>query len=129
MDLNEVNEPTSSNNWKTVNDLFEQLFGPNSNLTNKTNAPESSTFSSTSTHNFQPSYTMLNNPDPAQHLQEGTKISYLTYEDTIDEFHLLNSEGRQTLITQSSETSDNRERYQAVSQPFHIPHQELLKTG
>ena len=126
MDSNEDNEPTSSNNWKTVNDLFEQLFGPDSNLTNKINAPERTTFSSTSTHNFQPSYTMLNNPDAALHLQEGTKISYLTYEDTIGEFHQLNSDGRQTPSTRSL---DNRERYQAVSQPFHIPHQELLKTG
>ena len=69
---------------------------------------------------------MLNNPDPALHLQEGTKISYLTYEDTIGEFHQLNSDGRQTPSTRSL---DNRERYQAVSQPFHIPHQELLKTS
>ena len=129
MDSNEYNEPTSSNNWKTVNDLFEQLFGPDSNLSNKTNAPERTTFSSTSTHDFKPSYTMLNNHDPAQHLQEGAKISYLTYEDTIDEFHMLNSEGRHALSTQSSETSYNGERYQAVSQPFHIPHHELLKTG
>ena len=129
MDSNEYNEPTSSNNWKTVNDLFEQLFGPDSNLSNKTNAPERTTFSSTSTHDFKPSYTMLNNHDPAQHLQEGTKISYLTYEDTIDEFHMLNSEGRHALSTRSSETSYNGERYQAVSQPFHIPHHELLKTG
>ena len=61
MDYNPDIEPSSSNNWETVNALFEQVFGPDPNLSKKTNATERTTVSLTSDHNSQPSYTLLNN--------------------------------------------------------------------
>ena len=129
MDYNADIEPSSSNNWKTVNALFEQVFGPDPNLSNKTNATERTTVSLTSSHNSQPSYAILNNLDPGQPLHEETKISYVTYEDAIDELHLPNSGTSQTPVTQSSERCENIMRYQAVSSPFNIPHRDLLKIG
>ena len=122
-------EPSSSNNWKTVNALFEQVFGPDPDLSNKTNATEVTTVSLTSDHNSRPSYALLNNLDPCQPLNEETKISCVTYKDAIDELHLPISDTSQTPDTQSSETCDNIMRYQAISPPFHIPNLDLPKIG
>ena len=42
MNSNEILESTSTNNWKTVTDLFEQVFGPESELNeNENNSHES----------------------------------------------------------------------------------------
>ena len=143
MDSNESLESTSITNWKTVTDLFEQVFGPDSESNeNETNSHENDS-SSLGNKNASTSYVTLNTSN--QHLDILPQVSFHTDQHTIDEFQQHSSDLHRPSTSiydlshrnvqlmldnaQSSQPIEKTVRCQAVSQPFLIPHRELLRTG
>ena len=82
MDSNEDLEASSSNNWETVEDLFEQVFGPDSKLSKNENKFDEKNTSSTLTRNAQTSYITLHTPDQGQYINIRQQAPYLTNEHT-----------------------------------------------
>ena len=142
MDSIEGLETNSSNNWKSVTDLFEQFFGPDSDLSKNGNILEKNSSSSTINHNASTSYITLNTPEHGQYIKTRPQATHLNHENTVDEVQQHASDqheaptsispqdnGNAELILDHTQSSQPAEMYQAVSQPFHIPHTELLRAG
>ena len=143
MDSNESLESTSITNWKTVTDLFEQVFGPDSESNENENNSHENDSSSLGTKNASTSYVTLNTS--SQHLDILPQVSFHTDQHTVDEFqehssdlhrpstsiYDLSHRNVQLMLdnAQSSQPIEKTVRCQAVSQPFLIPHRELLRTG
>ena len=131
--------PNSSNNWKVDTDLFETIFGSDSDLRKIENTFDENDSSSTLTNNTPTSYITLQTPE------QGSQATYLTNEHTVDVFQhniaeqheaptsisLSNNKNVEFILdhTQSSQPTENSVRYEAVSQPFHIPPTEMLSAG
>ena len=143
MNSNDSLEFTSTNNWKTVTDLFEQVFGPDSEVNENENNSHEDDASSLDNKIAHTSYVTLN--APSQHLNILPQVSFHTEQHTIDEFQQPNSDlqrpptsiydlshGNVQLVldnVQSSQPIEKTVRCQAVSKPFLIPHRALLRTG
>ena len=143
MDSNESLESTSITNWKTVTDLFEQVFGPDSESNENENSSHESDSSCLGNKNASTSYVTLNTSN--QHLDILPQVSFHTDQHTIDEFQRHSSDLHRPSTSiydlshrnvqlvldnaQSSKPIEKTVRCQAVSQPFLIPHKALLRTG
>ena len=143
MNSNDSLEFTSTNNWKTVTDLFEQVFGPDSEVNENENNSHEDDASSLDNKNAHTSYVTLN--APSQHLNILPQVSFHTDQHTMDGFQQPNSDlqrpptsihdlshGNVQLVldnVQSSQPVEKTVKCQAVSQPFLIPRRALLRTG
>ena len=67
MDATEIHESTSTNGWRAVTDLFEQVFGPDSDLSRSANTLDKDDISTSASETSQLSYTTLN-----AHVQRNT---------------------------------------------------------
>ena len=145
MDATEIHESTSTNGWRAVTDLFEQVFGPDSDLSRSANTLDKDDISTSASETSQPSYTTLNAHVQSQHLNIRPQSNNLTSNHTIEEFLQPNSDSlpatysisdlnraNVTLVldnTQLFQPTDETTKYQTISQPSRINHRDLLKTG
>ena len=143
MDSNESLESTSITNWKTVTDLFEQVFGPDSESNENENSSHEDYSTCLGNKNASTSYVTLNTSN--QHLDILPQVSFHTDQHTIDEFQQHSSDLHRPRTSiydlshrnvklvldnaQSSQSIEKPVRCQAVSQPFLIPQRALLRTG
>ena len=145
MDATEIHESTSTNGWKTVTDLFEHVFGPDSDLSRSANTLDKEDTSTSETETSLTSYTTLNADVQGRRLNIRPQSNNLTYNHTMEEFLQPNSDslpstysisdlnrGNVTLVldnTQLFQPTDETTTYQTISQPSRIHHRDLLKTG
>ena len=86
MDATEVHESTSTNGWKTVTDLFEHVFGPDSDLSRSANTLDKDDTSTSETETSLTSYTTLNADVQGRRLNIRPQSNNLTYNHTLEEF-------------------------------------------
>ena len=145
MDATEIHESTSTNGWRAVTDLFELVFGPDSDLSRSANTLNKDDISTSASETSQLSYTTLNAHVQSQHLNIRPQSNNLTNNHAIEEFLQPNSDSlpatysisdlnraNVTLVldnTQLFQPTDETTTYQTISQPSRINHRDLLKTG
>ena len=145
MNLSEMQESTSTTSWRTVTDLFEQVFGPDSDLSRSANTLDKDDTSTSASETSQTSYTTLNAHVQGQRLNIRPQSNNLTYNHTMEEFLQPDSDSlpatysvsdlnhaNVTLVLdniQLFQPTDETTTYQTISQPSRIHHRDLLKTG
>ena len=145
MNLSEMQESTSTTGWRTVTDLFEQFFGPDSDVSKDGNILDKEDPSTVATETSQNSYTTLNTYVQGQRLNITQQSNNRAHNDTVEEFLEPNSDSlpamysvsdlnraNVTLVldnTQLFQPTEETTTYLTIPQPSRIDHRDLLKRG